>query len=88
VRLTGDAEAAAIRAVGAAKAEAYRLGIEAVGAPGYTAMQIATIVGENKVKVVPDIAVTGDGSSGLVNVMIGRMLASTVPPSSEPPTKA
>jgi uncharacterized membrane protein YqiK len=87
VRLTGDAEAAAIRAVGAAKAEAYRLGIEAVGAPGYTAMQIATIVGENKVKIVPDIAVTGDGSSGLVNVMIGRMLASTVPPSSEPPTK-
>jgi uncharacterized membrane protein YqiK len=87
VRLTGDAEAAAIRAVGAAKAEAYRLGIEAVGAPGYTAMQIATIVGENKVKIVPDIAVTGDGSSGLVNVMIGRMLASTVPPSREPPTK-
>jgi uncharacterized membrane protein YqiK len=87
VRLTGDAEAAAIRAVGGAKAEAYRLGIEAVGAPGYTAMQIATIVGENKVKIVPDIAVTGDGSSGLVNVMIGRMLASTVPPSREPPTK-
>jgi hypothetical protein len=50
-------------------------------------MQIATIVGENKVKIVPDIAVTGDGSSGLVNVMIGRMLASTVPPSREPPTK-
>ena len=86
VRLTGDAEAAAIRAVGAAKAEAYRLGIEAVGAPGYTAMQIATIVGENKVKVVPDIAVSGDGSSGLVNVMIGRMLASTMARSSEPPT--
>jgi uncharacterized membrane protein YqiK len=86
VRLTGDADAAAIRAVGAAKAEAYRLGIEAVGAPGYTAMQIATIVGENKVKVVPDIAVSGDGSSGLVNVMIGRMLASTMARSSEPPT--
>jgi hypothetical protein len=48
------------------------------------AMQIATIVGENKVKVVPDIAVAGDGSSGLVNVMLGRMLAAT-PPASEPP---
>jgi len=75
VRMAGDAEAAALRAVGAAKAEAYRLGIEAVGAGGYTAMQIATILGENKVKVVPDIAVAGDGSSGLVNVMIGRLLA-------------
>jgi len=82
VRLTGEAEAAAIRAVGAAKAEAYRLGIEAVGTAGYTAIQIATIVGENKVKVVPDIAVSGDGSSGLVNVMLGRMLANAT--SNEP----
>jgi uncharacterized membrane protein YqiK len=76
VRLTGDAEATAIRAVGAAKAEAYRLGIDAVGASGCTAMQIATIVGENKVEGVPDIAVSGDGSSGLLNVMPGRMIAS------------
>src|SRR5439155_24300746 len=70
VRVTG--EAAAIRAVGTAKAEAYRLGIEAVAAAGYTAMQIATIVGESEVKVVLDIAVRGEWSSGLVNVMIGR----------------
>jgi hypothetical protein len=41
---------------------------------GYTAMQIATIVGENKVKVVPDIAVSGDGSSGLVNGGIAHAL--------------
>src|SRR5262245_42229388 len=74
VRVTGEAEAAAIRAVGAAKADAYRLGIEAVGSAGYTAMQIATILGENKVKVVPDIAVAGDGSSGLINVLLARTL--------------
>jgi uncharacterized membrane protein YqiK len=79
VRLNGDAEAAAIRAVGAAKAEAYGLGVAAVGGAGYTAMQIATILGENKVKVVPDIAVSGDGSSGLLNVVLGRILASPLP---------
>jgi len=74
VRMAGDGEAAAVRAVGAAKAEAYRLGIEAVGAAGYTSMQMASILGENKVKLVPDIAVSGDGG-GLVNAMLARLLA-------------
>ncbi|HEY7498605.1 MAG TPA: SPFH domain-containing protein [Vicinamibacterales bacterium] len=76
IRVSGDAEASAVRAVGAAKAEAYRLGIEAVGGQGYTAIQLATILGENHVKLVPEIAVTGDGGGGLVNAMIARMLAS------------
>jgi uncharacterized membrane protein YqiK len=74
VRMAGEGEAASIRAVGAAKAEAYRLGIEAVGATGYTAMQMAAILGENKVRLVPDIAVSGDGG-GLVNAMLARMMA-------------
>ena len=75
MRLNGDAEAAAIRAVGAAKAEAYRQGIEAVGVGGYTAMQLASILGENNVKLVPDIAVSGDGGGGLVNAMMARFVA-------------
>jgi uncharacterized membrane protein YqiK len=83
VRLNGDADASAIRAVGAAKAEAYQLGIEAVGAGGYTAMQMASILGENHVKLVPDIAVSGDGAGGLVNAMIARMLSAGA--SEQPP---
>jgi uncharacterized membrane protein YqiK len=75
VRMNGEAEGVSIRAVGAAKAEAYRLGIDAVGAGGYTAMQLASILGENNVKLVPDIAVSGDGSTGLVNAMIARVIA-------------
>ena len=38
-------------------------------------MQLASILGENKVKLVPDIAVSGDGGGGLVNAMIARMIA-------------
>ena len=45
-RLRADAEADATRALGAARAEAYRQGQEALGAAAYTAMQIATILGE------------------------------------------
>ncbi len=75
MRLNGDADASAIRAVGAAKAEAYKQGIEAVGAGGYTAMQLASILGENQVKLVPDIAVSSDGGgNGLVTAVLARML--------------
>jgi uncharacterized membrane protein YqiK len=76
VRATGEGDAASIRAVGAAKAEAYRQGIDAVGANGYTAMQLASILGENKVKLVPDIAVSGDGAGGLATAMVARLISS------------
>jgi uncharacterized membrane protein YqiK len=75
VRLNADAEASAVRAVGTAKADAYRQGIEAVGTPGYTAMQLASILGENHVKLVPDIAVSGDGHGRLVDVLIAKMVS-------------
>jgi uncharacterized membrane protein YqiK len=75
VRLNGEAEATAVRAVGGAKADAYKQGMEAVGGAGYTAIQLATILGEHNVKLVPEIAVSGDGGGGLVNAMIAKMLA-------------
>jgi regulator of protease activity HflC (stomatin/prohibitin superfamily) len=75
-RLNGEGEASAIRAVGSAKADAYRQGIDAVGASGYTAMQLALILGENHVKLVPDVAVTGEGAGGgLANAMIAKLMA-------------
>lgn len=74
-RFTGEGEAASIRAVGVAKAEAYTAGIAALGADSYTAIQLAAILGENKVKLVPDVSVTGDGGNGLLNVMLARLIA-------------
>jgi uncharacterized membrane protein YqiK len=82
VQLKGDGEAASIRAVGSAKAEAYRQGIAAVGADGFTAIQLAAILGENKVKLVPDVAVSGDGGGGLVNAMMARLIAAGGSPDS------
>jgi len=38
-------------------------------------MQMASILGENHVKLVPEIAVTGEGGGGLVNAMIAKMLS-------------
>jgi uncharacterized membrane protein YqiK len=78
-RLRAEAEADATRALGAARAQAYRAGQEALGPEAYTAMQIATIIGERGIKVVPEIAVSGGGGgSGLAEALMARMLAGGV----------
>ena len=74
-RLRALGEAQAIRATGQAKAEAYRAGVESLGAQGYTVMQLMQIVGERNVRIVPDVAVTGSGANpGLVEGLLGTML--------------
>ena len=73
-RLNGDAEAEATRAIGAAKAEAYKVGVEAMGNEAFTSVQLASILGQHGVKLVPDIAVGGGEAGGLVAVMVAKML--------------
>jgi uncharacterized membrane protein YqiK len=74
-RLRAIGEAEAIRATGQAKAEAYRVGVESLGAQGYTVMQLMQIVGERNVRIVPDVAVTGaTASPGMVDGLLGIML--------------
>ena len=78
-RLRADAEADATRALGAARAQAYKDGREALGPEAYTAMQLATIIGERGIKIVPDIAVSGGAAGGgLAEALMARMLAGGV----------
>ena len=87
VRVSGEAEAVSLRAVGAAKAETYRLGVQALGTSEYTAVQLAGLLGEHKVKLVPEIAVSGEGgATRLADVLVGRLLASMRPASGEAQT--
>ncbi|HEY1086240.1 MAG TPA: SPFH domain-containing protein, partial [Archangium sp.] len=73
-RLHGDAEADATKAIGAAKADAYTVGVAAMGSGAFTAVQLASILGEHQVKLVPDIAVGGGETSGLASVLVAKML--------------
>ena len=74
-RLRAIGEAEAIRATGQAKAEAYRAGVESLGTQGYTVMQLMQIVGERQVRIVPDVAVSGNSANpGLVDGLLGIML--------------
>ena len=51
------------------------MGVEALGAQGYTVMQLMQIVGDRNVRIVPDVAVNGaNGSTGLVDGLLGVML--------------
>jgi uncharacterized membrane protein YqiK len=77
-RLRAEAEADATRVLGTARADAYRQGQEALGPEAYAAMQIATIVGERGIKIVPDIAVSGQGGGGLAEALIARMLGAGI----------
>ncbi len=76
LRLKSLAEAEAIRAKGNAKAEAYRAGVEALGAQGYTAIQLMQIIGDRNVRLIPDVLVGGNNgtTNGLVDGLLSLIL--------------
>ena len=76
-RLRALGEAEGIRATGNAKADAYKAGVLALGSQGYTAIQVMQIIGDQKVRVVPDVAVSGQtGGTGLTDALLGMILRS------------
>ncbi len=81
-RLKAQGEAEAVRAIGEAKASAYRAGAEAMGQQGFTAVQLMQIVGDQKVRIIPEIAVNGGGNGqgggSLVEALLGMMLRSEI----------
>ncbi|MBW4492079.1 MAG: flotillin family protein [Oscillatoria princeps RMCB-10] len=76
IRLKATAEAESIRATGTAKAETYRAGVGALGSQPYTAMQLMQIIGDRKVRLIPDILVGGGNGShnGLVDGLLTMLL--------------
>ena len=74
-RLRAGGESDAIRATGQAKAEAYRVGVESLGPQNYALLQLMQIIGDSKVRVVPDVAVTGaQGANGLLDALMALMV--------------
>ena len=69
-----NGEAESIRLTGQAKAEAYAAGVDALGSQAYTALQLMQVIGDRNVRVVPDVAVTGNNGAGLVDGLMGMLL--------------
>jgi len=63
-RLTKEAEAVGIEAVGRATAESYKLQVEAMGEENFAKFKITESIGANRIKVTPDMLITGGGEGG------------------------
>jgi uncharacterized membrane protein YqiK len=60
---TGLAEAEKIMAIGRSTADAYELQVKAMGGNNFTKYKITEEIGKNKIKVIPDVLITGNGGS-------------------------
>jgi hypothetical protein len=62
--------------------------VTALGPQGFTALQLMQVVGERAVRIVPDVAVSGNGSGdGLVGALIGTLLREKTGGSPPPATR-
>ncbi len=77
VAIKGRNEGEAIRAVGTAKADAYRLGVEAMGSH-FGLLQIFTALAEKNIRLTPDVLVSGgsgNASDGLLALVLKNLAA-------------
>ncbi len=68
-RVTGEAEATKILAIGKSNAEAYELQVKSIGAEGFVKMKVTDSIGQNGIKIMPDVLIAGGGTEGGGSVM-------------------
>jgi len=72
--LIGEAEANATLAKGKANAESYKLAVDAMGKENFTTYKVTEEIGKNKIKLMPDLLITGgNGNGGGANSMDGLL---------------
>lgn len=76
IQITGAAEATKIKAIGESTAEAYEKQVAAMGKENFTSLKLMESLAEGKVKIMPDILITGggDGSNGPLSGMMGLQM--------------
>lgn len=72
---TGLAEAEKIMAIGKSTADAYDLQVKAMGNENFTRFKITEEIGKGRIKIIPDLIVTGgNGSDGSLSGLMGMQL--------------
>lgn len=76
ISLTGNAEAEKILAIGKSSAESYKLAVEAMGGNNFTQLKVMEAIGEQHIKIMPDILIggSGDGNNGPISGLLGLKL--------------
>ena len=88
ITVTGNAEAEKILAIGKANAESYELQVKAMGGDNFTRTKIAETIGREKVKIIPDILITGasgEASGGPIASLLGLKLMEELGARKSPP---
>lgn len=70
---TGLAEAEKIMAIGKSTAEAYELQVKAMGGDNFTKFKITEEIGKNKIKVIPDVLISGGNTGGTDSTISGLL---------------
>ena len=79
ISVTGNAEAEKILAVGKSSAESYKLAVEAMGGNNFTQLKVMEAIGEQRIKIMPDILINGsDGTAGPIGGLLGLQLLEQV----------
>ncbi len=74
--IIGEAEAKRIKAIGEATADAHKLAVGAMGAENYTTMKVTEAIGTNKINVMPEILIMGNGdnASSPIGALLGMQM--------------
>jgi uncharacterized membrane protein YqiK len=76
ISLTGNAEAEKTLAIGKSSAESYKLAVEAMGGDNFTQLKVMEAIGQQHIKIMPDILIggNGEGSGGPISGLLGLQL--------------
>lgn len=74
ITVTGNAEAEKILAIGKSSAESYKLAVSAMGGDNFTQLKVTEAIGTNKIKVIPDVLITGGENGGPMSGLLGLKL--------------
>jgi len=64
ISLTGNAEAEKILAIGKSSAESYKLAVEAMGGNNFTQLKVMEQIGQQHIRIMPEILIGGGGENG------------------------
>jgi regulator of protease activity HflC (stomatin/prohibitin superfamily) len=80
ISLTGNAEAEKILAIGKSSAESYKLAVEAMGGNNFTQLKVMEAIGEQHIKIMPDILISGggDAAGSSISGLLGLQLLEQV----------
>ena len=70
--VNGKAEAGKVAAIGEATAEAYSKQVEAMGSDNFAKFKVTEMIGQNGIKIIPEILITGgDSANGAISGLMG-----------------